>query len=142
MVVMHFYYWLAARLDANPPSETPPNSTEFEIALNPTDARWLFSLLAHLEKDVLFAKEVSLLRNLARVCITLVRRSLDFEEAERGVVTGEIYARRERARAACWMIVVAIVAVWGQNDLWAEGNARLHGSFEHGDSVQPSEFLL
>jgi Survival motor neuron (SMN) interacting protein 1 (SIP1) len=160
-IVMHYYHWLASSID-NPgkpldigaPME---DATDPSIALSRVDARWLFYLLAHLDSDLTGAKEMSLLRSLARVCVSLVRRSLDHSPEHRksqaadddndGGEEGEINDAGnamgedlQTGRISCWMVLVAVISVWGQTDLWLEANARLHGSFHHGESVDTSNY--
>ncbi|KAF8341440.1 uncharacterized protein EI90DRAFT_3116569 [Cantharellus anzutake] len=75
-LIAHFCHWLSQSLD----EETElAGASNFVTALSPSHSKWLFSLLAHADDELMSGKEISTLRILARVCVELVRRSLNAE---------------------------------------------------------------
>jgi hypothetical protein len=91
-----------------------------------THARWIFGLLTRVD-DHLTANDTSLLRNLARACLDLIkdllsRSPLSGEPAD--VSQQDIPAMSEQS---CWMNFTAIATVWGQHDLWSEAECVVSG---------------
>lgn len=171
---MHQFHWLASALD-NPPND---DQTLLITAIQDDDAHWILSLFAHLDHELATSKEISLLRNLARLCVSLVRTSYQREcellapkpmigglplspmadiepdaEVEEGEMSEDSVSPAPflmdlsdtdvaTGRAACWMILMAVVCVWGQRDLWLEANARLHGTMRYSESVDVSDYMF
>ena len=74
-------------------------------------------------EDYVSADEMSLLRNLARACMSLIE-----ESRKRGASSTALPAKGEphpMGEPACWMVVAAVVGVWGQRDLWMDAEAML-----------------
>lgn len=124
---------------AEPSSPSEGTESKFLTALSESDSKWLFSLLAHADNELVDGKDIGVLRDLARVCVELVRRSLNAEvrlensstpkaggpnaEGLEGGPTNnwgppDPFRDRETGRTSCWMVVAAIVSVWRQSDLW------------------------
>jgi len=114
-VVMFFSHWITTRLDS------PPTHHTGIPALNELHSRWLFALLAHLD-DRLASEEIGTLRVLARACVTLVRRALEFRPK---LVDGQT-----DGTAGCWMVFAAVTSVWVQKDLWQDAEDILYGPLE------------
>jgi Survival motor neuron (SMN) interacting protein 1 (SIP1) len=113
--------------------------------------RWMFALLGMLESQ-LVGNDISTLRVLARAAIRLVQVITKddvnpVQEADgppgvsdvEGVVNGRddeeaspaAAAKAGRAQstiAGCWMVVAAIVGIWGQRDIWDEAREALSTS--------------
>ncbi|KAG6336542.1 hypothetical protein ID866_2564 [Astraeus odoratus] len=107
-LLMYFTHWINIHLQ----NRCDPSTT-----INNTHARWMFSLLTKVE-EMVSADEMSLLRNLARACLEIVktRRRADMKWVE---VADSI------SDASCWMIFTAVASVWGQKDLWMDAEAAL-----------------
>ena len=155
--------------EVEPSSPGEGTEPKFLTALSENDSKWLFSLLAHADNELVGGKDIGILRDLARVCMELVRRSLNAEarlgnsnssEAgdpnaeglEDGEMEGDASTNnwgspdpirdRETGRSGCWMVVAAIVSVWRQSDLWVEASARLYGDFHYSEAVDTSGYTL
>lgn len=88
-------------------------------AIHPVHARWLFAILAQLDRQ-LSGDEIASLRTLARVCmkcIARVRSQVDY--------LCEDKADTLEAEMGAWMIITVIAGVWGQHDLWNEVPTRV-----------------
>lgn len=85
------------------------------------------------------SKDVSNLRSLARVSVELICRSIQQEQEVRqlnsesgihDVLLDDRNSGRERdritGRTGLWMVVTAVVTIWGQADIWDEANEKLH----------------
>ncbi|KAI0065972.1 hypothetical protein BV25DRAFT_1880026 [Artomyces pyxidatus] len=138
-------------------SPTPPASgSQTAQRYAPTDvhARWIFALLSRVD-TFCSADEVSGLRALAKACLALVRlkrrRSLevrghvpvegDVAVESVGGEDGEIVDMPDEAAAATaapekgaqisesslWIILCAVVGIWGQRDLWFDAEDFLTG---------------
>ena len=95
--------------------------------LTDVHARWIFALLSRVH-DYLMADDVSLLRNLARACLALIEKTLQFRALGRdsaGIPQGRIPTM---GGSACWIIVAAVAGHWGQRDIWLEAETLLQGS--------------
>ncbi|KAI9066426.1 hypothetical protein FKP32DRAFT_1673944 [Trametes sanguinea] len=119
-LLMYFTHWINQRLEQ--PSMPLGDITQ-------SHARWMFTLLARVD-DWITSDETSLLRNLARACISFMaerrrRRAAQSkgEEGEEGEVTAE--DRSILDDASCWMIIGAITGMWGQKDLWMDAEELL-----------------
>lgn len=101
-------------------------------AIHDVHARWLFALLAHIDRR-LSSDEIATLRVLARACI----RSIDRLRSARATSLYESDDCLVREGGA-WMIVSIVVGVWAQLDLWDEAKAQIHGDTAvHGPSEDP-----
>lgn len=83
--------------------------------------RWMFALLGLLDTE-LVGSDISTLRVLARAAIRLVQ-VLSTIEGTNGV--DRVEGRTPSTVAGCWMVVGAIVGVWGQRDIWDEARDAL-----------------
>lgn len=97
----------------------PHEDLSLQSAIHPLHTRWLFALLAHLDRR-LSGEEIAELRALARTCITMLRnfRSMRARSMD---LTGNHDIQQE---AGAWMIITIIAGVWGQRDLWDEAQLR------------------
>ncbi|KAI0368051.1 hypothetical protein BV20DRAFT_969629 [Pilatotrama ljubarskyi] len=123
-LLMYFTHWINVRLEQ-------PSSPLTDITQS--HARWMFTLLSRVD-DWISGDETSLLRSLARACISLMveRRRRRVEGKEPG--TGEPPEETSMIDdTSCWMIISAITGVWGQKDLWMDAEASL--SEVEGDAV-------
>lgn len=110
---MYFAHWINLYLEKPSPHEG---------AITETHGRWMFVLLSRVD-DYLSADEMSTLRSLARGCMGLIRDRLQRRSAldvEAGDTEGTIIAE-----ASCWLIIVAVVGLWGQHDLWQDAQSML-----------------
>jgi hypothetical protein len=96
--------------------------------MNETHARWIFALLSRVD-DYVTADNISLLRNLARGCLSLLKNMLsrpesgdEPAEASQSAVTPAMTER------SCWMVIAAVAGFWGQRDLWMEAEAMLRAT--------------
>lgn len=88
-------------------------------AIHPVHARWLFAILAQLDRQ-LSSDDIASLRTLARVCmrcIARVRSQVDYLCDEKSDTL--------EAEMGAWMIITAVAGVWGQRDLWNEVQGRV-----------------
>ena len=101
-----------------------PSESEGQ-AIDPFHSRWLFSLLAHLEEQ-LVGDDVSVLRTLARACLACIIQSRIMKRA---------HGQEEdlESELGAWMIVCAVAGIWGQHDLWEDGQLELEqcGRMQH-----------
>ncbi|KAF8917825.1 survival motor neuron interacting protein 1-domain-containing protein [Mucidula mucida] len=105
-LLMYFTHWINLHLNhKNPPFPR----------LADVHAQWIFFLLTRID-DYISADDTSLLRNLVRACLSLVKVMLRDETA---VEEGSI------ALESCWIIVTTIIGVWGQQDLWMDAESML-----------------
>ncbi|GBE80017.1 hypothetical protein SCP_0212190 [Sparassis crispa] len=116
-LLMYFTHWINVHLEQ--PHRPPAYFTH-------THARWIFILLSRVE-DYVSADETSLLRNLARACMSLIkenmiRRTVSIETASPDEATPVDISMDERS---CWLIITAIVGIWGQRDLWVDAEEML-----------------
>lgn len=80
----------------------------------------MFSLLTKVE-DTVSADEMSLLRNLARACLGIVKKRKDVNSECVGTVDAI-------SDASCWIIFTAIASFWGQKDLWMDAETTMSES--------------
>ncbi|KAI0677032.1 survival motor neuron interacting protein 1-domain-containing protein [Trametes maxima] len=115
-LLMYFTHWINLRLEQSSFSLTD---------ITPSHARWMFALLSRVD-DWISGDETSLLRNLARACISLVverrRRRASLGESEAGEMSEEANMIDD---ASCWMVVCAVTGFWGQRDLWMDAEGLL-----------------
>jgi Survival motor neuron (SMN) interacting protein 1 (SIP1) len=123
-LLMYFTHWINTHV--NQPEQPSSQITE-------THARWIFALLSCIESDI-SANDMSLLRCLARAAITLLKYLTKQRSQMKNVSSiqggddlgrqGDCGLMRE---SSCWMVICAVVGVWGQHDLWMEAEAMLAG---------------
>jgi hypothetical protein len=106
---MYFAHWINLHLD-------PPSSY-----LTETHARWIFALLSRVE-DYVTADDMSLLRSVARSCLSLLKREL-----QKGNLAQSNLPEPQMGEKSCWMIISVVVSIWGQQDLWDEAKDMLAG---------------
>jgi len=112
-LLMYFTHWMNLHLTADPPF---PRLTK-------THAQWIFALLSRVE-EYISADDMSLLRNLARACLamlkqlrTTVKQEIDaFQPQDDTAIMGE---------SSLWIIISAVAGVWGQRDLWMDAEDML-----------------
>lgn len=109
---MFFGYWLNTRLEKNPCLH---NGTSKQPVLCDNDAKWIFCLLARLDRE-LTSEQISTLRVLARACIELMVGSWSGKRKGKEIEGNSL----GDGRAGCWMVIAAISKGWGQLDLWDE----------------------
>jgi hypothetical protein len=114
-LLMYFTHWINTHV--NQPEEPSSQITE-------THARWIFVLLSCIESDI-SANDMSLLRCLARAAMALLKHHTKQRSQMKNVSSiqgGDHGLMRE---SSCWMVICAVVGVWGQHDLWMEAEAML-----------------
>ncbi|KAI0939398.1 hypothetical protein AcV5_000828 [Taiwanofungus camphoratus] len=116
-LLMYLTHWINLHFE----QPHPPTSY-----LTPTHARWMFVLLSRVE-EYTSADETSLLRNLARACMSLIKESI-----RRRTITLDSVMEKDEAKEdarldewSCWMVVTTIIGIWGQRDLWSDAEAML-----------------
>lgn len=112
-LLMYFAHWINLYLE-----EPAPRI----CTITETHARWMFALLSRVD-DYLSADETSTLRSLARGCIGLVKDRL--ERRSSPDAGAEDTQNAAIAEASCWMVVAAVVGLWGQHDLWQDAESML-----------------
>lgn len=112
---MYFSHWINLRLEEGRLPFT-------DVTL--THARWIFMLLSRVD-DWISGDETSLLRGLARGCMGLMaeRRKRAVAQVDAASDARELFSMIDDR--ACWMIITAIVGVWGQSDLWMDAETML-----------------
>ncbi|KAF9464362.1 hypothetical protein BDZ94DRAFT_1256268 [Collybia nuda] len=110
-LLMYFSHWINLHLD-KPTTSSRPNESH---------ARWIFALLSRVE-DHISADDMSLLRNLARACIALLKASIttrvcseESAASDLDKSPGGFFGER-----SCWIIISTIAGVWAQRDLWTD----------------------
>jgi hypothetical protein len=115
---MYFTYWINIQVEKSQTLDIPDSY-----------ARWIFALLSRVD-DFVSADDMSLLRNVARACISVLKESVRTRIKARGVGelrmlnvdNGEAHSMGERS---CWIVVCVIIGVWAQRDLWIDVEASL-----------------
>ncbi|KAJ7284023.1 hypothetical protein C8J57DRAFT_1054119 [Mycena rebaudengoi] len=82
-----------------------------------THARWIFVLLSRID-DYISADDTSLLRNLARAYLALLKE-LTHAKPERAPSADDINP------GSCWLIVSTVISLWQQRDLWMDAENML-----------------
>ncbi|KAG8900866.1 hypothetical protein FRB99_005725 [Tulasnella sp. 403] len=100
-VLMYFSYWLNLRIEGSPTVGSGDNANS---ALCDNDAKWIFSLLARLDRD-LTSDQINTLRVLARECITLLVGSIKSQSSRPEEAAA---AEGLSGKGSCWMIVAAV----------------------------------
>ena len=109
---MYFAHWFNLYLQQPDPASRPLEA----------HARWIFSLLAKVE-DHVSADDMSLLRNLARACLGLLKELIKTRTSNDADSPGD--EQEIMSERACWIIVCIIVGVWAQRDLWVDAEDML-----------------
>ncbi|THV08356.1 hypothetical protein K435DRAFT_958935 [Dendrothele bispora CBS 962.96] len=117
-LLMYFTHWINLHLSSSSDSDPPfPR-------LRQTHAQWIFALLTRIEEHV-SADDMSLLRNLARACISLLGTLIQEKAPEASETEPETETDPWIDVCSCWMIVSLIVGFWGQRDLWMDAEEIL-----------------
>lgn len=103
-------------------NEETPGAVEHRI--DGIHHRWMFALLGLLETE-LVGSDISTLRVLARGVIRLAQVVIAGEDTEPLEETALEGGTPPSTVAGCWMVVAAIVGVWGQRDIWDEAQEAL-----------------
>jgi Survival motor neuron (SMN) interacting protein 1 (SIP1) len=116
---MYFAHWFNLYLQQPDPAARP-----LEV-----HARWIFVLLSKVE-DHISADDMSLLRNLARACLALLKESIkarisSVKSEDLDSPNSEGDDQESMSERAYWIIVCAIVGVWAQRDLWMDAEDML-----------------
>ncbi|KAI9001354.1 hypothetical protein BD414DRAFT_505092 [Trametes punicea] len=116
-LLMYFTHWINLRLEQRSLPLTD---------ITQSHARWMFILLSRVD-DWISSDETSLLRNLARACISILverrrRCAAPAKEAQAAETAEEANMIND---TACWMIISAVTGMWGQKDLWMDAEALL-----------------
>ena len=114
-LLMYFAHWINLSLEEPFPRER---------AITETHGRWMFALLSRVD-DYLSADEMSTLRSLARGCMGLIKDRLQ-RRANRAAPNVEADVGDVRiAETSCWLVIAAVVGLWGQRDLWQDAESML-----------------
>ena len=123
-LLMYFTHWINIHLAQ--PDMMSSRITEVH-------ARWIFALLSRVE-DYISADDMSLLRNLARASLSLLKKLMQqrnpghngeqISEISPKVMERDDFYVNERS---CWIIITAVASVWGQRDLWTDVDSMLAG---------------
>ncbi|EGO02166.1 hypothetical protein SERLA73DRAFT_177959 [Serpula lacrymans var. lacrymans S7.3] len=122
-LLMYFTHWINVHL-------SQPNSPS--LAVTESHASWMFALLSKIEEHI-SADDMSLLRNLARACLGLLKESMQNDKALGVRCTGSTgdtdvspqSGQQLMSASSCWMILTAVIEIWGQKDLWVDAEAML-----------------
>lgn len=122
-LLMYFTYWINFHLQQK---ELPSS------CLTETHARWIFVLMTKVE-DHISADDMSLLRNLARACLALMKELIrkrfyiaNTEDIEGDGSEEVVRVNHElMGERSCWLIVSVVVGLWGQRDLWMDAEIML-----------------
>ncbi|KAI1786655.1 hypothetical protein LXA43DRAFT_1032771 [Ganoderma leucocontextum] len=117
-LLMYFGHWITLRFEEGHLPHTDITNAH---------GRWMFILLSQVE-DWISGDETSLLRTLARGCMELTveqrKHPMAMESAKESSMIDE---------KSCWMVITAIIGVWGQTDLWMDAEGML-------SKVEPPSF--
>jgi len=113
-LLMYFTHWINLHLSN---SSDPPFPR-----LRQTHAQWIFALLTRIEEHI-SADDMSLLRNLARACTSLLEILIKEKTSE----TCEKEAEDDPwiNVSSCWVVISLVVGLWGQHDLWMDAEDML-----------------
>lgn len=113
---MYFSHWINVHLGQ---PEVPLSQ------ITETHARWMFVLLSRIE-DFISADDTSLLRNLARACLGLLKKSKrDTANTNGKTAIGDKIEKHTMSARSCWIIITVVASVWGQRDLWIDAESML-----------------
>ena len=107
---MYFAHWMNVHLEGASPTVQ---------VITEAHARWMFALLSRVD-DYLSADEMSTLRSLARGCMGLIKRRMQDKAAP-----DDERADGAMSETSCWLIIAAVVGLWGQRDLWQDAESML-----------------
>lgn len=120
---MYFTHWINVHL------AQPDLSSS---RMSEVHARWIFVLLSRVD-DYITADDISLLRNLARASLALLKELMqkkhlhDAEQVSKVSQDEEEYDDLNMSERSCWILITAIAGVWGQKDLWMDVDTMLAG---------------
>ena len=115
---MYFTHWI--NLHSEQPQDQVSRITE-------THARWIFVLLSRVD-DHVSADEMSLLRSLARACMALLKQSLLLSKRpaeQESYSEPSLMDKTDMSESSCWIVITAIIGIWGQRDLWSDAEQIL-----------------
>ena len=113
---MYFAHWINLSLEEPFPRER---------AITETHGRWMFALLSRVD-DYLTADEMSTLRSLARGCMDLIKHRLQQQRADGAAPDVEADVDDVTiAETSCWLVISAVIGLWGQRDLWQDAESML-----------------
>lgn len=110
---MYFAHWINLYLE---------ESVHHECPITEAHGRWMFVLLSRVD-DYISADEQSTLRSLARGCMSLIKERMVSPTAD-----SSADSRKHSSVigiSSCWMIITAVIGIWGQRDLWMDAEATL-----------------
>jgi len=113
-LLMYFTHWINLHLQKQ----------DLEFRPVESHARWIFALLGKIG-DQLSGDDMSLLRNLARACIALLKdlyQGSMTDQEPQNVGDGD---GMPMTMGSCWIIIATIVGVWAQRDLWIDAEDML-----------------
>lgn len=102
---MYFGHWINVRIEEGHLPHTD---------ITDTHGRWMFTLLSKVD-DWVSGDETSMLRTLARGCMELI-----VERRKHPVAKKSPSESPGIDEVSCWMVITAIIGVWGQIDLWTD----------------------
>ncbi|KAL4249112.1 hypothetical protein ABKN59_005782 [Abortiporus biennis] len=114
-LLMYFNHWISLHLE-----QPFPQSSH----MSETHARWIFALLSRVE-DHISADEASLLRNLARSCIALLKQHVEHPPTSPSDESPSPSMSTRMSDRSCWIILTAIIGTWAQRDLWMDAETAL-----------------
>ena len=107
---MYFGHWINPRIEEGHLPHTD---------ITDAHGRWMFTLLSRVD-DWISGDETSMLRTLGRGCMELIA-----ERRKRLVAKDSSQESSMIDEMSCWMVVTAIIGVWGQTDLWMDAEGLL-----------------
>lgn len=116
-LLMYFSHWISLYLEDDNPGA---------CTITETHGRWMFALLSRVD-DYLSADEMSTLRSLARGCMGLIKDRLQRRDAQAAPDVEAVGAVDfpSIGETSCWLIIAAVVGLWGQRDLWQDAESML-----------------
>lgn len=110
--------------NANLPAVIPPRP------ITGIHHRWMFSLMGVLD-DQLTGQDISTLRTLARASIQVAKYTSQGPATSTNEEVGEgkdddVDGReKDYQTSGLWMVVAAVVGIWGQMDIWDEAKSEM-----------------
>ncbi|PIL36928.1 hypothetical protein GSI_00618 [Ganoderma sinense ZZ0214-1] len=109
-LLMYFGHWINVRTEEGRLPYTD---------ITDAHGRWMFSLLSRVD-DWISGDETSMLRTLGRGCMELI------VERRKYPVAKELPPKLPMIdETSCWMVITAIIGIWGQTDLWMDAEGLL-----------------
>ena len=108
-LLMYFTHWINLHVQKQDPEFRPVES----------HAHWIFALLGKVG-DQLSGDDMSLLRNLARACIALIKDLYQASMKDQETENVSDSDGMPMSTRSCWIIISTIVGVWAQRDLWID----------------------